>query len=162
MILFISYSTLENDIALIRLNKLVDTIFENYNLPIMPACLPLKENGITYEAKDFVVQGWGRTAPNFIDVCKDGECLIKRISDADTRSLGLSTRLPRKVDITKNNLEKCKEEFPENNLSEKQLCVGGEADKDSCQGNFEFKAKYKNEMKLLILIMAPTFALNYR
>ena len=80
LILFISYSTLENDIALIRLNKLVDTIFENYNLPIMPACLPLKENGITYEAKDFVVQGWGRTAPNFIDVCKDGECLIKRIS----------------------------------------------------------------------------------
>ena len=113
--------TLENDIALIRLDGVVDTIYENYDNIVMPVCLPLPENQEAYQAKDFLVHGWGRTE-QYEDIL-------------ETRSLGINERLPRKVGKSLQDPNKCRSNFPNPISEDKQLCVGGEAGFDSCQGD---------------------------
>ena len=100
----------QNDIALIRLDGLVNTIFEGYNIQVMPVCLPLPENlaeNEKYDAKNFVVHGWGATR-NYKDISEDeiaqriGEFRLGEGDDfrlADGRAGVAASRLPRKVNL---------------------------------------------------------------
>lgn len=92
------------------MDGLVNTIFEGYNIQVMPVCLPLPENlaeNEKYDAKNFVVHGWGATR-NYKDISEDeiaqriGEFRLGEGDDfrlADGRAGVAASRLPRKVNL---------------------------------------------------------------
>ena len=55
MLVYFSSSAVDNDIALVRLDGLVETALENFNLPILPVCLPNSSEDL--KVNEFVVAG---------------------------------------------------------------------------------------------------------
>ena len=87
---------MDNDIAIVRLDGIVDTTFEDFNLPVLPVCLP---NGPeVLEDKDFVVAGWGKTSN------------LNELSDIER--YGVSSRLPQKLTVPWFDLKRCDQIFP--------------------------------------------------
>ncbi|KAK9869224.1 hypothetical protein WA026_002976 [Henosepilachna vigintioctopunctata] len=101
----------KHDIALLRLKQ--DVIFNNY---IIPICLPLHdtERNKTYIDKNLVVAGWGQTEKNNF-----------------SSSIKLKVRVP-----VKSN-DDCNEIYKKASvrISTRQLCAGGEKNKNSCKGD---------------------------
>lgn len=110
-------SVVVHDIALVRLDGIVDTILENPDLAIMAVCLPPPNS---HEIPDeFVVFGWGKSS-----------------NDADLNDLlkvGVATRMPQKLVIPSYDRTQCGLIFP--GIQETHICAGGEQDRDSCDGD---------------------------
>ena len=51
-----------DDIALIRLNKVVTTIYEDQTIPVMAVCLPPPNIKNLGDDTKYVVFGWGKTS----------------------------------------------------------------------------------------------------
>lgn len=103
---------IHNDVALIKLDKPV--IFTEF---ISPVCLPLTEElqNQAFEGKQFTVIGWGTT-------------------ERGQEAQGVyGSRYKLEVNVPGAGLETCREVYP--NLKDSELCAGGEAGKDSCQGD---------------------------
>ncbi|KAL3286009.1 hypothetical protein HHI36_000523 [Cryptolaemus montrouzieri] len=99
-----------HDIALLRLHE--DVKFNDY---IKPICLPVeaKERLKTYSGANLTVAGWGQT------------------ENTSSSSVKLKLVVPVKANDECNSIYR----DAERELSEKQLCAGGEKDKDSCKGD---------------------------
>lgn len=103
---------LHNDIALIKLAKPV-----NFTEFISPICLPLTADlqNQADEGKQFTVIGWGTT-------------------ERGQEVPGVyGSRYKLEVDLPGVGSETCRVAYP--NLKDSELCAGGEAGKDSCQGD---------------------------
>lgn len=103
---------LHNDVALIKLAKTIT--FTEY---ISPVCLPLTEElrSQPEQGKIFTVIGWGTT-------------------ERGQEAPGVyGSRYKLEVDVPGVALETCRGPYPK--LLDSELCAGGEAGKDSCQGD---------------------------
>merc|ERR1719219_1746727 len=111
-----------NDIALIRLPRLANTYTEDFDEIVSPVCLGW-DNTIEVPKENYVVSGWGRTNNVYGDRGDIG------VSGAHSAKL-------QKLEVPFIDIETCKNDFPIfKQLTEKQLCAGGEAGKDSCSGD---------------------------
>ena len=109
-----------NDIALIRLNGLAETVLNNHDVPVMPVCLPAPYYGSEEtKVKEFVVIGWGKADENqrFEDIIK----------------IGVGNRLPKKITLPLYDKSVCWNIFP--GVDDTHICAGGERGKDSCNGD---------------------------
>jgi len=99
-----------HDIALLRLSK--DVRYSDY---IKPICLPKSENLVTksYIDKNLVVAGWGKT------------------ESASESNIKL------KLEVPVNTPDVCHRTYSQANvqLSDGQLCAGGQKGRDSCRGD---------------------------
>lgn len=100
----------KHDIALLRLERKV-----KYNDYIQPICLPLlqEERKKTYSGMNLTVAGWGQTENKATSSVKL-KLLVPVIPQSDCKAL---------------YTEASKE------ISEKQMCAGGQQNKDSCRGD---------------------------
>ena len=110
----------QNDIALIKLGGLVDTISEDPDLPVMPVCLPHPDHtDEPIQVKDFMVIGWGKSQnSDSID---------------DVLRQGVATRFPQKLALPLFDRDACGVIFP--GINSGQICAGGVQDQDSCDGD---------------------------
>ena len=114
---FFSSSAVDNDIALIRLDRLVETAMENFNLPVLPVCLPSGPDDL--KVNEFVVAGWGKTDNDF------------KLSDFE--KLGVTSRMPQKLNLPWFDLRRCGQIFP--GVGQTHICAGGKQNQDSCGGD---------------------------
>ncbi|KAI4485463.1 hypothetical protein M0804_006968 [Polistes exclamans] len=100
------YSQLENDIALIRLDKDANLTVNN----VRPICLPNQD--IATIPEQLIATGWGAT------------------------ERGIRSPVLLQVKLPAVEIPRCQEIYrSRSNISYKQLCAGGETDKDSCSGD---------------------------
>ncbi|XP_049283463.1 CLIP domain-containing serine protease 14D-like [Anopheles funestus] len=104
----VSKTSVKNDIAQIRLARLVQ--FNDY---VQPICLPIEpaERTMSYDGKRFVVAGWGQTEE------------------------ALQSRYKLFVGVAGVPEQQCRQQYPEANIDQTQVCAGGTANKDSCRGD---------------------------
>ena len=100
-----SKSAVDNDIALVRLDGIVDTTFEDFNLPVLPVCLPNGPEDL--KTDEFVVAGWGKT---------DNDNAL-----SDIERFGVSSRLPQKLTVPWFDLRRCDQIFPGNTGCESKI-----------------------------------------
>lgn len=124
--------TVENDIALLRLDQPVPLFDENPDVShIKPICLPWSEEDPVRGLEDWVdeeatVTGWGRTTNN----------LKKFEEDFIENKAGSEVLQQVKVPIKSQEFCKNVPEFKFNKLKfEKRFCAGGVKGEDSCTGD---------------------------
>ena len=111
-----------NDIALIRLDRLANTVLSDptFEEIIMPACLPTPYYGTEEpKIKNYLVSGWGLTESDdeYTSVLKKGAASYKQ----------------RQLEIPLYDKSVCYNIFP--GVDETHICAGGEYGKDSCNGD---------------------------
>ena len=113
-------SDLRDDIALIRLDKAVTTIFEDLNSVVMPICLgfPLANPA---EAAEVLTAGWGKISN-------------RDVTDESLKELGISVRTLQRLRVPIIDQRKCRL-FASNVTT--QICAGGEEGKKKTE---EFNA----------------------
>uniref|UniRef100_U5EYA6 CLIP domain-containing serine protease n=1 Tax=Corethrella appendiculata TaxID=1370023 RepID=U5EYA6_9DIPT len=98
---------IENDIALLQMAESVEATDW-----IMPICLPDSRNvGKDYKNKNLFVAGWGKT-------------------ENETQS-----RYKLKLTIRGVSLAQCQSVYQKADITDEQICAGGEAGKDACRGD---------------------------
>lgn len=100
--------SVKNDIALLRLAELA--VFNDF---VQPICLPLMpaERSTSYDGKRFVVAGWGQTEE------------------------AQQSRYKLFVGVSGVPEQTCRQQYPEANIDQTQVCAGGMVNKDSCRGD---------------------------
>lgn len=116
-----------NDIAILKLNEMAP-----YNEFIRPICLPTLDTTKSPPVKfRFFVAGWGVVSE------RQGRSDIKL-----------------HIDLPYVDMERCKNVFVRNNVPivwEKQICAGGEFNKDSCKGDSGGPLMYLNDKRFEVL-----------
>ena len=101
-----------NDIALIRLPRLAQTIEEDFDQIVMPACLGW-DNTIQVPDGNFIASGWGRTNSDVYD-------------RGDIGSSGAHSAILKKLAVPLIPLDQCTKDYSIfKDLTEKQICAGG-------------------------------------
>ena len=111
------YAIVDNDIALIRLDRLVVTANEDPDVPVLPVCLPARPD--ERKVDEFIVAGWGKT---------DNEFTL-----SDFQKLGVASKLPQKLKVPLFDLERCGQQIP--GVGKNHICAGGILNEDSCNGD---------------------------
>jgi len=110
----------KGDIALIRLDGLVETVLNNFDSLVMPICLPKPYYGVEEpKIREFVVAGWGKIDDN------QGEAEILR--------KGVANEVLKKLSVPIYEKSRCYNVFE--GVDETHICAGGVEGKDSCNGD---------------------------
>jgi len=111
-----------NDIALIRLPRLVDTFIEDFDQIVSPVCLGW-DNTIEVPSSQHMVSGWGRT---------NNEAFNR----GDIKASGAHSAKLQKLVVPLIDYKTCAADNAIlKTITEKQLCAGGLKGKDSCSGD---------------------------
>ncbi|XP_050070106.1 serine protease easter-like [Anopheles maculipalpis] len=104
----VTRTSVKNDIALLRLASIAQ-----FNDFVQPICLPLMpaERSISYDGKRFVVAGWGQTEE------------------------AQQSRYKLFVGVSGVPVQACRQQYPEANIDQTQVCAGGKVNMDSCRGD---------------------------
>jgi len=111
-----------NDIALIRLPRLVDTFEEEFDQIVSPVCLGW-DNTIEVPSTKYLVSGWGRTNN---EAFNRGDIKVSGAHSAKLQKLEVPL-IDAKTCAANNAILKT--------ITEKQVCAGGIKGKDSCSGD---------------------------
>lgn len=125
--------SVKNDIALLRLAELA--VFNDF---VQPICLPLMpaERSTSYDGKRFVVAGWGQTEEGTMG-CAAALFTLLAIYSPSIQCIVLAQQSRYKLFVGVSGVpeQTCRQQYPEANIDQTQVCAGGMVNKDSCRGD---------------------------